>query len=198
MPPRELSRRRLSRKSISAPDPIYLHRRSPLTPQSQRCKCANEAAIACAARCSIKPTTRVRFHPPSCPPVKIFLLQKTKKTSPVHSHISPKQACPTPTTKPPPPTQTVCDTRGLSRKCNSSQFCIPNPKKLGCSSKANCPGICVQLNGPRCGGFAGFQCPDKDHVCVDDPRDGCGGPGSADCIGVCVRLDGSSSASQGI
>ncbi|CAL8580495.1 hypothetical protein XPA_006216 [Xanthoria parietina] len=131
-----------------------------------RCKCANEAAVACAARCSSKPTTR---------------------------------ACPTPTsTKPPLPTQTVCDTKGLSRKCNSAQTCIPNPKKLGCSSGANCPGICVQLNGPRCGGFAGFQCPDKDHVCVDDPRDDCGGPGSADCIGVCVRLDGSSSASQGI
>ena len=49
----------------------------------------------------------------------------------------------------------------------------------------------MRLDGPVCGGFAGFECPEKEQVCVDDPRDDCGPPEGADCIGVCVRMDGS-------
>lgn len=40
---------------------------------------------------------------------------------------------------------------------------------------------------PRCGGFAGFPCPDGSR-CVDLPGDGCDPRrGGADCIGVCRR-----------
>ncbi|KAL8846871.1 MAG: hypothetical protein Q9221_008070 [Calogaya cf. arnoldii] len=103
--------------------------------------------------------------------------------------------CPAPTatsTQPPGPTHTLCGSRGLA-PCGPGQTCVADPNNLKCSLIADCPGFCVQLNGPICGGFAGFQCPEKDQVCIDDPRDGCGGPGDADCIGTCVRLDGSSS-----
>ena len=38
----------------------------------------------------------------------------------------------------------------------------------------------------RCGGFAGFECPEGEQ-CFDDPRDDCDpANGGADCIGVCV------------
>lgn len=106
----------------------------------------------------------------------------------------PQQPCPSSTTtSAPKATPTLCGSRGLA-PCAPKQSCIADPNNLGCSLIADCPGFCVVLNGPACGGFAGLKCPQADQVCVDDPRDSCGGSGSADCIGVCVRLDGSSSA----
>ncbi len=44
--------------------------------------------------------------------------------------------------------------------------------------------------GPqRCGGIAGFQCPDGE-VCGDDPSDSCRpGAGGADCMGLCMSCD---------
>ncbi len=150
---------------------------------SQRCQCANDAAIACASRCGTKPNTIVSS-------LGVYQVLQDPLTYP--------KKCPKPTptsTHPPAPTQTLCGSRGMA-PCADNQYCIADPDNLECSLIADCPGFCVQLNGPMCGGFAGFQCPDKDQVCVDDPRDDCGGPGSADCSGICVRLDGSSSASE--
>lgn len=38
-----------------------------------------------------------------------------------------------------------------------------------------------------CGGFAAFTCPEKEQVCVDDPRDDCDPKkGGADCGGLCA------------
>lgn len=38
----------------------------------------------------------------------------------------------------------------------------------------------------RCGGIAGFQCPDG-HACIDDPTDSCDpDAGGRDCMGKCV------------
>lgn len=105
-----------------------------------------------------------------------------------------QQPCPSATTTAPPTaTPTLCGSRGIGL-CSNKQYCIADPNNLGCSLIADCPGICVVLNGPACGGFGGFPCPAADQVCVDDPRDDCGGTGTADCGGICVRLDGSSSA----
>lgn len=79
--------------------------------------------------------------------------------------------------------------------CAADQYCIADPNNLSCSLIADCPGLCVKFDGPLCGGFGNLQCPSKDQVCVEDPRDACDpGAGGRDCAGACVRLDGSSSA----
>lgn len=95
---------------------------------------------------------------------------------------------PRPTLRPcprPAPEPQACGSRGLPN-CPDSQTCINDPLKPDCDIAADCPGICVRLDGPQCGGFAGFPCPEG-KVCVDDPRDDCDPRhGGADCIGVCI------------
>ncbi|KAL9019142.1 MAG: hypothetical protein Q9185_003573 [Variospora sp. 1 TL-2023] len=135
--------------------------------QPELCECENAAAIACFNQC--------RGPPPKLKPC------------PVPSSIIT-------TTQPPKPTSTPCGSRGMT-PCAADQYCIADPNDLECSLIADCPGLCVKFNGPVCGGFANLQCPSKDQVCVEDPRDSCDpGAGGADCSGACVRLDGSSSA----
>jgi len=49
-----------------------------------------------------------------------------------------------------------------------------------------CEGQEPPLDGPFCGGIAGFPCPGAGD-CVDDPRDDCDPErGGADCGGICV------------
>ncbi|KAL8811344.1 MAG: hypothetical protein Q9200_001871 [Gallowayella weberi] len=116
-----------------------------------RCKCANDAAIACASRCATKPKTVVGY---------------TNYELTVSNPLTTPKKCPTPTTtSPPAPTQTLCGSRGIGL-CASNQYCIADPNNLGCSLIADCPGLCVQLNGPMCGGFAGFPCPEPDQACI--------------------------------
>lgn len=88
----------------------------------------------------------------------------------------------------------ICGSRGLP-PCPKGLTCIDNPDKPGCSTAADCPGLCVKLDGPFCGGIAAFKCPreDEGQRCVDDPRDECSPPTGADCGGTCVFLDGRSS-----
>ncbi|KAB5583223.1 hypothetical protein GE09DRAFT_1050094 [Coniochaeta sp. 2T2.1] len=73
--------------------------------------------------------------------------------------------------------------------CPSHQICIDDPYKGGCGMACDAPGICVTPD-TFCGGFAGFQCKEKDgrrKMCVDDPRDDCDPEnGGADCGGICV------------
>ncbi|KAF7507109.1 hypothetical protein GJ744_010922 [Endocarpon pusillum] len=79
----------------------------------------------------------------------------------------------------------ICGSRGLA-PCPPSQTCINDPSKPNCDIAVDCPGICVHLKGPSCGGFAGLHCP-RGKVCVDDPRDSCDPrQGGADCIGTCI------------
>lgn len=121
-------------------------------------------------------------------PAPIF---KTPKT-----YGSP-QICPTPTSSTtsvaPTPTAAICGSRGLS-PCPDGTTCVNDPRKPDCDIRVDCPGICVKLDGPFCGGIAGFQCPQPEQVCIDDPRDDCAPPKGADCGGTCVFLDGRSSA----
>lgn len=81
--------------------------------------------------------------------------------------------------------------------CPKGQTCIDDPEPNGCNgpiTAADCPGLCVTLDGPFCGGIANIPCPDPgNQVCVDDPRDNCRPPNGADCSGTCVYLDGRSS-----
>lgn len=127
-------------------------------------------------------------------------IQKMKYRTTFRKHdllyyVNSQQHCPT-TTAPPKSSSTPCGSRGIA-PCAPDQYCIADPNNLSCSLIADCLGLCVKLDGPACGGFAGLKCLSADLVCVDDPRDDCGGPGSADCIGICVRLDGTS-ANSGI
>lgn len=102
------------------------------------------------------------------------------------------------TTSPTPePTRISCGSRGLP-PCPNGTTCINDPATPGCDIKADCPGLCVLLDGPFCGGIASIQCRQEGQVCVDDPRDDCAPPpavpAGADCGGICVFLDGRSSA----
>lgn len=121
-------------------------------------------------------------------PAPIF---KTPKT---HSSL---QICSKPTSSTssvaPTPTGAICGSRGLPL-CPDGTTCVNDPRKPSCDISADCPGICVKLDGPFCGGFAGFPCPQSEQVCIDDPRDDCAPPTGADCGGTCVFLDGRSSA----
>lgn len=90
-------------------------------------------------------------------------------------------------------TAAICGGRGLPL-CPDGTTCVNDPRKPSCDISADCPGICVKLDGPFCGGFAGFPCPQSEQVCIDDPRDDCAPPTGADCGGTCVFLDGRSSA----
>ncbi|KAL2196607.1 hypothetical protein P885DRAFT_69621 [Corynascus similis CBS 632.67] len=73
-----------------------------------------------------------------------------------------------------------------------------------CDRGENCQGYCVAAPttlitkttlspAPEptyqfCGGLAAIDCEDKNHVCIDDPRDGCDpNNGGADCGGICVE-----------
>lgn len=92
-------------------------------------------------------------------------------------------------------TAAICGSRGLP-SCPDGTTCVNDPRKPGCDISTDCPGICVTLDGPFCGGFGGFECPQSpEQVCIDDPRDDCAPPTGADCGGTCVFLDGRSSAS---
>lgn len=87
-----------------------------------------------------------------------------------------------------------CGSRGLP-SCAEGQSCVANPATPGCDPRADCPGICVALDGPFCGGIANIQCPKKDQTCIDNPNDSCDPQaGGRDCSGICVFLDGRSSA----
>lgn len=158
----------------------------------QQCECKNTAAITCAKICGGKPKIQV----------SLLLLAHTYHSSLCTSYLPfPTQPCPptastsTSAAPPSPTARTFCGSRGMA-PCPEGQTCIADPDNLSCSLIADCPGFCVQLNGPFCGGIAGIECPEKDQVCVDDPRDDCDPQnGGADCDGTCVRLNGSSSAS---
>ena len=105
----------------------------PYLPFPQKCKCENRAAVLCAAKCGGRPS-------------------QTK--------------CPTPTTSTTPsttsatssPTPTLCGSRSMP-PCDAPYTCIADPNNLGCSLIADCPGLCVRLDGQTCGGFANLQCP---------------------------------------
>lgn len=88
-------------------------------------------------------------------------------SSPKLTTSSLAQPCPTP--EPPKPTHQACGSRGLP-PCPYSQTCINDPSKPNCEILADCPGFCVNLDGPKCGGLKGLKCP-KGKVCVDDPRE---------------------------
>jgi hypothetical protein len=68
--------------------------------------------------------------------------------------------------------------------CKSGYTCIKDPYTPGCGPACDGVGICV---ADRCGGFAGFSCPDARMVCHDDVADDCDPMnGGADCMGFCV------------
>jgi len=76
-----------------------------------------------------------------------------------------------------------------ANKCPDGYECMSDPrKKGGCGLACDEPGICVPKDAPKCGGFAGFQCPtEKNYICYDDPRDGCdAAKGCADGMGICL------------
>jgi hypothetical protein len=126
----------------------------------QICRCQNNAAISCYKRCGGQPPViRVSQHHSShLPPSPVSNLKLT--TSPLAQHCPPE---------PPKPTHQTCGSRGLP-PCPYSQTCINDPSKPDCDIRADCPGFCVNLDGPKCGGLKGLKCsPGK--VCVDDPRE---------------------------
>ncbi len=140
-----------------------------LTPNSsiQICQCQNNAAISCYEKCGgPRPTLKVSQHLSSH-------IQPPPVSSPKITTSSLPQPCPTPapttTSEPPKPTRQACGRRGLP-PCRRSQTCINDPSKPNCDIAFDCPGICVRLDGPKCGGIVGLKCP-KGKVCVDDPRE---------------------------
>ena len=133
----------------------------------------------------------------------------TRRPIPLPPHLA-EIVLPTTTTSPngpAPRAPTLCSNgkdqgKSILHTCDTAaqQTCIPDPRTLGCSLIPDgCPGVCVQLDGPVCAGFAGSTCPkEKDGAmvfCADDPRDQCnsstqGDVEGVDCEGVCVRIDG--------
>jgi hypothetical protein len=75
-----------------------------------------------------------------------------------------------------------------ANRCPSGHECISDPRTGGCGLACDQPGICVPTDAPKCGGFAGFQCPEKKgYRCYDDPRDNCDpSRGCRDNMGICL------------
>ena len=69
--------------------------------------------------------------------------------------------CPTATktTATPSPTPTLCGSRSMPPCPDGRQTCIADPSNLKCSLIADCAGLCVILDGQKCGGIAGLGCP---------------------------------------
>jgi len=72
-------------------------------------------------------------------------------------------------------------------------LCAPETRCEVVDGKPNCidiePTEPPPLDGPFCGGIAGFECPGAG-TCVDDPDDDCDpASGGADCGGVCICGD---------
>ncbi|SPO04923.1 uncharacterized protein DNG_07608 [Cephalotrichum gorgonifer] len=66
--------------------------------------------------------------------------------------------------------------------------CISDPRKPGCGLACDERGICVSEEVPRCGGYAGLQCPEDEGLeCFDDASDDCDPEnGGFDCMGICL------------
>lgn len=114
-------------------------------------------------------------------------LPQTSKT--LSTVIIPKPTpSPTESTSPPNPTNThkVCGGgRANYLTCDEGYVCITDPYTPGCGPACDGLGICVR--DKLCGGFAGFDCEEKDQVCHDDPRDECDPKyGGSDCGGLCI------------
>lgn len=93
---------------------------------------------------------------------------------------------------------------GLACPDPAAQICVDVPAD-GCdpdAGGADCPGVCVYLDGssaappkyPACGGLGGVGCLGRGQICIDDPRrcpadePNCCGL-AADCPGICVIPD---------
>lgn len=113
----------------------------------------------------------------SCPPLSepATLLTRITRT------VTPK-----PSATPGLPKNEICGGgRGNYRQCKDGWTCIKDPFKDGCGPECDGFGICVR--DKLCGGFAGFSCPEKGQICVDDYRDDCDPKkGGADCGGLCM------------
>ena len=86
-------------------------------------------------------------------------------------------------------TATGCPEHPTFSKCLDNQICIPDPQQVGFEwDPEGQKGICVNLDGPPCGGMTQQECWGRDEYCVPDLRKGCrevwvGGG----CEGVCVK-----------
>ena len=89
--------------------------------------------------------------------------------------------------------KTLCGSRGMS-KCGTGLTCAADPSNIACSLIADCPGLCVKLDGQTCTSGKS-SCP-TGQTCVDKPGDSCNpGLGGTDCEGVCTFLNGRSALS---
>ena len=70
----------------------------------------------------------------------------------------------------------------------SKTLCVPDQALRGLENAAENSPLVITTPPPRCGGIAGFACPDG-LTCLDDPRDGCSREtGGADCDGLCYDI----------
>lgn len=133
--------------------------------------------------CSTSPN-RTLWHesmlifPQQCPPKDIPSLTTTLQTSAYPVEPSP--------TLLPPNTHKICGGgRANAFQCDDGFTCITDPYTPGCGPACDGLGICVE--DKICGGFAGFECADREQVCHDDERDDCDPTqGGSDCAGLCV------------
>jgi hypothetical protein len=74
-------------------------------------------------------------------------------------------------------------------RCRVGTHCEALDTGATCASDDPAPADPGPVDGPFCGGIAGFECPGAG-TCLDDPDDECDpASGGADCGGVCVCAD---------
>ncbi|KAH7127090.1 hypothetical protein B0J11DRAFT_579505 [Dendryphion nanum] len=153
----------------------------------ESCHCGNNSKKVCYEQCGgAKPEYQ------TCPDISnpATLITRLTRTLAPSSPPPTKSTKPASSTKPTPtpsfPKNPLCGGgRGNYRQCADGWTCIKDPRKPGCGPECDGFGICVK--DKMCGGIAGFGCPEKGMVCVDDPRDDCSvDKGGADCSGVCI------------